>query len=111
MRVTKTHHREISSLRDNFGTMLNITFQRSRYLDTDLENPCLRFSEDFFRPRSIAGWLKLSRHFAKLCAAMHEVKQRSGLKQAEIHHEHRYDHLVPVNFVTRHGDALELAPI
>ena len=110
LRVTKQYAEGVEDLAERYGDLLNMNIKRTRYLDTDLNGPALQFTDSFFAPRTVAGWRKLSRQFARLCESFHEVKQASGLKQSEIFYEHTDSHLIPAELVDRDGAPLELAP-
>ena len=109
LRVTKEYADGVDEMAERYGDLLNMTIKRSRYLDTDLNGPHLTLTDRFFAPRTVAGWRKLSRAFARLCESLHEVKQRSGLKQSEIFHEDRESHLLFARITDARGDELELA--
>ena len=110
LRVLKSRAAEIETWQQTYGDALNVTIQPSRYLDTDLKDPFLSFSEAFFAPRSISGWTKLSRHFSRVCAAMAELAHLSSLKPKQIFYEDRDTHLIVPQLVSTRGDALELTP-
>ena len=111
MRVIRGRAAEdIRTWQDAYGDILNISIQPSRYLETDLRGAALTFTDQFFAPRSIKGWQKLSLHFARVCDAMAELMKLSGLKQRDVTHEdHGDSHLIYTNLVSMSGDALELA--
>ena len=111
LRVTKTYSKGIDEWREMYGDLLNVTIQPTRYLDTDLHEPYITFHESFFAPRSITGWMKLSRHFARVCNAMEDLKRLSGLKQKEVFYDHRESNLIPAQFVDNRGELLELTPV
>ena len=108
LRVTKKHANGLDELQQAYGDLLNVTILSTRYLETDLRNPSITFDESFFKARSISGWAKLSRHFARVCAAMEELKNETGLKLKDVFHDEGESHLVPTQFVDGHGDTLEL---
>ena len=106
----KSRATDVQAWQDTYGNLLNVTVQPSRLLETDLKDPYLTFSEDFFAPRTIQGWARLSRHFSRVCAAMAELATLSGLKQKEVFYESSDTHLILPNLVSNQGDELELAP-
>jgi hypothetical protein len=109
LRVSKANASSVDDLQQSVGDLLNVTVQPTRYLDTDWKGPQLTFDARFFVPRSIASWIKLSRHFARVCAAMGELKDRSGLAQRNVFHEGRDTQLIPATIVDARGEPLELA--
>ena len=110
LRVASTNAPDLTQWRERFGELLNVTISPTKYLETDLKDPTLTFHESFFAPRSIAGWAKLSRHFARLCASMEELRSISGLKQKAVFYDDRDSHLVPAFFVSANGETLVLEP-
>ena len=113
MRVVKDiDANEIQSWQETYGDILSIDIRPSKYLETDLKNASLTFSEQFFAPRSIQSWRKLSLHFARACDAMARLMTLSKLRQRDVRHEDRGDsHLIHTNLVSANGDALELTPV
>ena len=113
MRVVKDiDANEIQSWQETYGDILSIDIRPSKYLETDLKNASLTFSEQFFAPRSIQSWRKLSLHFARACDGMAQLMTLSKLKQRDVTHEdHGDSHLIHTNLVSANGDALELAPV
>ena len=110
LRVIKTRAAELDKWQETYGDPLNVNIKPSRYLETDLKDCSLTFSEQFFAPRSIQGWRKLSLHFARICGAMAELMTLSGLKQKEVFHESRDTHLIYTNLVNVRGGSMELTP-
>ena len=111
LRVTKTYAKSIEEWRETYGDLLNVTIQSTRHLDTDLHEPYITFHESFFAPRSITGWMKLSRHFARICDAMDNLKRLSGLKQKEVFYDDHNSNLIPAQFVDNRGELMELVPV
>lgn len=111
MRVIRGRSAEdVDSWQETYGDLLNISIQPSKFLETDLRGASLTFTDQFFSPRSIKGWQKLSLHLARACDAMAELMKASGLKQRDVTHEdHGDSHLIHTNLVSMSGDALELA--
>ena len=108
LRLSRDHSHKAEHLQSKYGELLNVTVQASRYVDSDMEGPKLRFGEEFFLNRSFKGWTRLSSYFARLCAAMEELRAESGLKQSEVSHGDRETNLVPATFVNRLGEEMEL---
>jgi hypothetical protein len=108
LRLSRDHSHKAEHLQSKHGELLNITVQPTRYVDSDMEGPKLRFGEEFFLNRSFKGWTRLSVYFARLCAAMEELRAESGLKQREVSHGDRETHLIPTQFVNRQGEEMEL---
>ena len=113
MRVVKhIDNSEIQSWQETYGDILSIDIRPSKYLETDLKNASLTFSEQFFAPRSIQSWRKLSLHLARACDAMAQLMTLSRLKQRGVTHEdHGESHLIHTNLVGAEGEALELTPV
>ena len=113
MRVVKNiDASEIQSWQETYSDILSIDIRPSKYLETDLKNASLTFSEQFFAPRSIQSWRKLSLHFARTCDAMARLMVLSKLKQRDVTHEdHGDSHLIHTNLVSANGDALELTAV
>ena len=115
LRVVQSRAADIDTWRDKYGRLLNVTMKPTHYLESDLRGASLTFSEQFFAPRSILGWMKLARHFSRLCAAMAELMALAGLKQRDVISIDRYPSvdstLIHASFVRANsGDPLELAP-
>ena len=109
LRVAKPFHNKVPSLKEKFGEPLNVTIQRGRHLDTDWNSPILTFTDQWFAPRSIRGWARLSLHLARLCASVEEMKTRSGLKQKEIFYEDRDTNLLTSQLLSaRTGELIDL---
>ena len=106
----KAHAGLVDDWRATYGDALNVTIRRSKHLETDLKDCSLTFSEQFFAPRSIIGWAKLTRHLARLCAAMAEMMAASGLKQRNVFRDDKESSLVFANLVTSHGTPMDLTP-
>ena len=102
---------DIRAWQRTYGDLLNISIQPSRYLETDLRGASLTFTEQFFAPRSILGWRKLSLHFARACDAMAQLMISSGLRQRDVTFEDRDSNLIYTNLVGVNGDTLELTPV
>jgi hypothetical protein len=101
---------DIRAWKETYGDLLSIDIQASKYLETDLKGATLTFSEQFFAPRSIQGWRRLSVHFARVCEAMAQLMAVSGLKQRDVNQD-RDTSLIPTNLVSVNGDAMELVSV
>lgn len=108
LRVAKGFQKSVDEMQEEFGELLNVDIQQGKYLDTDWNGPVLTFTDQFFSPRSINGWAKLSLYFARLCAQMEEMKARSGLRQSQIFFEDRDSNLIPTQLLSRNGEVVEL---
>ena len=104
LRVAKASASHVPTWRHRYAQLLNVDIQASRYLETDLRDASLTFHPSFFAPRSLAGWARLSRHFARMCHSFLELSRRSGLKQDQISHSDRETHLVYATLRDAPGD-------
>eukprot|EP00966_Prymnesium_polylepis_P306527 7083167-Prymnesium_polylepis.2 len=57
LRLSQDHSHKAQQLQTKYGELLNVTVQASRYVDSDMEGPKLRFGQDFFINRSFKGWV------------------------------------------------------
>ena len=109
LRVAPPFHDRVEELQEDFGELLNVEIQRGRHLDTDWQNPILTFTDQWFSPRSVRGWAKLSLYFARLCASVEEMKTRSGLKQKEVFYDERpSSNLIRSQLLSSTGEVMEL---
>jgi len=104
MRLARAHSTRAEELRGDFGDLLNVEIEPSRYLETDLSDAHLVFNELFFAERSLKSWGKVTRHLARLVGWMEELQRRSGLKTTAISHGRSDKHSVYTRFETRHGE-------
>ena len=111
LRVVKSRSGNVEAWQETYGDLLNVSIIPSRFLETDLKDCALTFSEQFFAPRSIQGWMKLSRHFSRVTAALSELAQISSLKQKDVFYDDRDSHFIYTNLVSAQGDPLELTPV
>ena len=111
LRVVKSRAGNVEAWQETFGDLLNVSIVPSRFLETDLKDCALTFSDQFFAPRSIQGWMKLSRHFSRVTAALSELAQLSSLKQKDVFYDDRDSHFIYTNLVSAQGDPLELTPV
>ena len=110
MRLVRSLSERAEEWQREYGDLLNVTIQPSRFMETDLRGASLTFSEQFFAPRSIQGWAKLSRHFARLCASMAELASISGLRQRDVGYTNRETNLIYTNLVSANNQPLEFTP-
>ena len=107
LRVAPPYSERVGDIQNKYASLLNLTVLPTRYLDTDLMDPNLLFSQGFFSERSIKGWARLSLTFARLCASMQEMAFASGLKQEHVFHGGT-SNLIPCRFSNRQGEEMEL---
>jgi hypothetical protein len=108
LRVAKPYSAGIDSLKETYESLLNMTIIPTSYLDTDLANPHIVFHENFFTPRSIKGWCRLSLYFSRLCQSMFDLATQSGLKHGSVFHSDRETFLLYSQFVDAHAQEMEL---
>ena len=103
LRVANADDSTVAQLQSQYGDALNVTVQRTRFLETDLKSASLEFRDQFFAPRSILGWAKLSRQFARLCHAMLELKEKSRLDQRNVFYTDQESALIRSKLVGARG--------
>jgi hypothetical protein len=99
---------------ETYGALTGAEIVSTRHLDADLHRCTLVFDRRFFRPKSIVGWARLARTFARMTAAWVELKRESGLRQNLVENEGSNSHQILsrlVEMVDGEEIELELEPV
>lgn len=106
LRLAKAHMKQKEEWQGEYG-VLNVTLQKSRHVESDLEDAHLIFHEGFFHPRSLKSWAKLGLYFARLTASMEELASRSNLKPNNVYHGRSDSHNVYAVLHDRNGGEVD----